>query len=118
MLLEVAGLDKAGIAQRTRMLASDDWSAFPPEQQRAFDYARKLSKTPWKLTTQDYHGLAKDLGEKEAMAIFWWLCRGLYMTRVSDGFQLPLERDNVFADFFGKNASTKTETSTGLPKSN
>ena len=23
------------------------------------------------------------------------------MTRVSDGFQLPLERDNVFADFFG-----------------
>ena len=32
------------------------------------------------------------------MFTFWWLCRGLYMTRVSDGFQLPLERDNVFAD--------------------
>ena len=34
------------------------------------------------------------------MATFFWVCRGLYMTRVSDGFQLPLERDNVFADFY------------------
>ena len=41
------------------------------------------------------------------MATFWWLCRGLYMTRVSDGFQLPLERDNVFADFFGKGSSQR-----------
>ena len=38
------------------------------------------------------------------MATFWWLCRGLYMTRVSDGFQLPLERDNVFRDFYAKPA--------------
>ena len=55
-------------------------------------------------------GLEKDLGPEKAMATFWWLCRGLYMTRVSDGFQLPLERDNVFADFFGK-GSTPPEAS-------
>ena len=36
------------------------------------------------------------------MATFWWLCRGLYMTRVSDGFQLPLERENVFGDMGAK----------------
>ncbi len=36
------------------------------------------------------------------MATFWWLCRGLYMTRVSDGFQLPLERDNVLKDYAPK----------------
>jgi hypothetical protein len=36
------------------------------------------------------------------MATFWRLCRGLYMTRVSDGFQLPLERENVFADYDDK----------------
>jgi hypothetical protein len=24
----------------------------------------------------------------------------MYMTRVSDGFQLPLEQDNVFRDFY------------------
>ncbi len=43
MLLEVAGLDKAQIAERTRLLAETDWSKFPPEEQRAYEYARKLS---------------------------------------------------------------------------
>ena len=105
MLLEVAGLDKGAVAERTRRLASDDWSSFPPPEQRAYAYARKLTKTPWALSPADYKGLEKDLGPEKAMATFWWLCRGLYMTRVSDGLQLPLERDNVFADFFGKGSS-------------
>jgi alkylhydroperoxidase family enzyme len=96
MLLEVAGLDQPAIAERTRRLASSDWSAFPPAEQRAYAYARKLSRTPWELTPADYRTLVADLGPQQAMATFWWLCRGLYMTRVSDGFQLPLERENVF----------------------
>ena len=96
MLLEVAGLDKDAVAERTRRLASSDWSPFPPEEQRAYAYARKLSKTPWELTPADYRTLEKDLGPEKAMATFWWLCRGLYMTRISDGFQLPLETENVF----------------------
>lgn len=96
MLLEVAGLDKQAIAERTKKLASNDWSAFPPAEQRAYAYARKLSKAPWTLTAKDYQTLEKDLGEADAMSTFWWLCRGLYMTRISDGFQLPLERENVF----------------------
>ncbi len=102
MLLEVAGLDKNAVAERTKRLASDDWSAFPPAEQRAYAYARKLSKTPWELTSTDYAVLEKDLGPEKAMAIFWWLCRGLYMTRISDGFQLPLEKDNVFGDYAPK----------------
>jgi hypothetical protein len=96
MLLEVAGLDKAAVAEQTSRLASSDWSAFPPQEQRAYAYARKLSRTPWELTAADYSTLEADLGPEMAMATFWWLCRGLYMTRVSDGFQLPLERENVF----------------------
>ena len=96
MLLEVAGLDKNAVADRTRRLASSDWSGFPAEEQRAYAYARKLSKSPWELTAADYQNLEHDLGPAKAMATFWWLCRGLYMTRVSDGFQLPLERENVF----------------------
>lgn len=99
MLLEVAGLNKEQIAERLRRLASNDWSAFPEKEQRAYAYARKLTKTPWELTFEEYKQLERDLGEKEAMATFFWLCRGLYMTRVSDGFQLRLESDNVFADF-------------------
>ena len=50
MLLEVAGLDKEAVADRTRRLAGDDWSCFPPAEQRAYAYARKLTKTPWELT--------------------------------------------------------------------
>jgi alkylhydroperoxidase family enzyme len=107
MLLEVAGLDKGAVAERTRRLAGDDWSCFPPAEQRAYAYARKLTKRPWQLTRADYKILEQDLGPQRAMATFWWLCRGLYMTRVSDGFQLPLERDNVFADFFGKDWAGK-----------
>ena len=34
MLLEVAGLDKSAVAERTRRLAGDDWSCFPPSEQR------------------------------------------------------------------------------------
>lgn len=96
MLLEVAGLDKEAIADRTSKLAGNDWSAFSPEEQRAYAYARKLSLSPWMLTAEDYSTLERDFGEAQAMSTFWWLCRGLYMTRVSDGFQLPLERENVF----------------------
>jgi alkylhydroperoxidase family enzyme len=98
MLLEVAGLDQMAIAERVKLLAGSDWSAFPPEEQRAFAYARKLSQAPWDLAAADYKTLEADFGPHKAMATFWWLCRGLYMTRVSDGFQLPLERDNVFAN--------------------
>jgi alkylhydroperoxidase family enzyme/thiol-disulfide isomerase/thioredoxin len=98
MLLEVAGLDAKAVAERTRRLAGDDWSCFPPEEQRAYAFARKLSVTPWELTEADYRSLERDAGMDKAMFTFWWLCRGLYMTRISDGFQLPLERENVFAD--------------------
>ncbi|XZE19090.1 deiodinase family protein [Pirellulaceae bacterium SH449] len=99
MLLEVAGLDEAQIANRIRSLASDDWSDFSEAEQRTFQYARKLTSTPWLLTQSEYEQLEQDLGKTEAMATFFWLCRGLYMTRVSDGFQLQLESDNVFADY-------------------
>jgi alkylhydroperoxidase family enzyme len=113
MLLEVAGLDKRQIAERTRRLASGDWSAFPPEEQRAYAFARKLSRTPWELTAEDFKTLERDYGPNRSMALFWWLCRGLYMTRVSDGFQLPLERDNVFQGFFPKADEPGVSTSGG-----
>jgi alkylhydroperoxidase family enzyme len=96
MLLEVAGMDKAAVAERTRMLADTDWAAFPRAEQIAYAYARKLTRQPDALTTDDYRVLEQEFGPKRAMSIFFWLCRGLYMTRVSDGFQLPLERENVF----------------------
>jgi alkylhydroperoxidase family enzyme len=96
MLLEVAGLDKPSIAKRSKLLAETDWSAFPAAEQRAYAFARKLSTKPSELTAADYQSLEADWGPEKAMGLFWWMCRGLYMTRISDGFQLPLEVDNVF----------------------
>ncbi len=96
MLLEVAGLNKEAVEKRSRLLADTDWANFPPSEQRAYAYARKLSLTPQELTSDDYKSLEKDFGPKQAMSVFLWLCRGLYMTRISDGFQLPLERENAF----------------------
>jgi thiol-disulfide isomerase/thioredoxin len=98
MLLEVAGLNEEQMSSRLIALSSDQWNVFSEKEQRAFAYARKLSLTPWLLTQSEFEQLERDLGPREAMATFFWLCRGLYMTRVSDGFQLQLEADNVFAD--------------------
>ncbi len=96
MLLQVAGLNEEQVVHRIKALAETDWSLFPPAEQRAYDYARKLTQQPWALTREDLQVLEDDFGSQKAMSIFWWLCRGLYMTRISDGFQLPLEEHNVF----------------------
>ena len=45
-----------------------------------------LSEKPWELTAAGYRAPEKDLGPDKAMFTFWCLCRGLNMTRVSDGF--------------------------------
>jgi hypothetical protein len=96
MLLAVAGLDNKAIAERTQKLADGDWSAFPAAQRVAFAYARKLSKEPWALTNTDIDQLKQYFGPDRAMDVIWWACRCHYMTRVADGFQLPLEKENVF----------------------
>ncbi len=98
MLLEEAGLDHSAIAHRTKLLAESDWSEFPIPEQRVYAYARKLSRTPWDLNAEEYQSLVDEFGPKKAMGLFWWMCRGLYMTRISDGFQLNLERENVFSN--------------------
>ncbi len=102
MLLEVAGLPKPEIARRTRILAGDDWSSFSPQEQRSFAFARKLTRAPWTVTADDIEGLKQDFGPERALAVLYNACWGNYMTRVSNGFQLRLERDNIFFDSFSQ----------------
>jgi alkylhydroperoxidase family enzyme len=102
MLLEVAGLSKPEISHRTRILAGDDWSSFPPEEQRAFAFARKLTRAPWTVTAAVIGGLERDFGPERALAVVYNACWGNYMTRVSNGFQLRLERDNIFFDGYSQ----------------
>jgi hypothetical protein len=96
MLLAVAGLDKKSLDERTRRLASGDWSSFPPGDRAAFQFARKQSATPWAIDADDVRTLVENFGVERFLDILWWASRCHYMTRVADAFQLPLERENVF----------------------
>ncbi len=96
MLLAVAGLDDKAIADRTRTLASGDWSSFTPADRAAFHFARKQAREPWSITADDVGELTRHFGPERALDVIWWSCRCHYMTRVADAFQLPLERENVF----------------------
>jgi hypothetical protein len=117
MLLAVAGLDSNQITNRTRILASADWSGLPPSDRAAFGFARKLSQTPWKAEAADFQTLEKHFGRHRAVDVAWWTARCQYMTRVADAFQLPLERDNVFQRPASKGDGSKSEgTKKGRPK--
>jgi len=97
MLLAVAGLDENAITERTKRLADGDWSSFTPAERAAFAFARKLSREPASVGPADLTELRNYFGPERAMDVLWWACRCHYMTRVADAFQLPLERENVFA---------------------
>jgi hypothetical protein len=97
MLLAVAGLDDKAVKERVRRLANDDWSGFPAADRAAFAFARKQATDPSAVTPADLEELKRLFGPVRALDVLWWACRCHYMTRVADAFQLPLERDNVFA---------------------
>jgi hypothetical protein len=96
MLLAVAGLENDKIAERCRRLAAGDWSEFPAAERTAYLFAHKQAKTPWTIDSTDVQRLIDYFGTERALDVIWWSCRCHFMTRVADGFQLPLERENVF----------------------
>ena|SRR5438874_12486450 len=97
MLLAVAGLDAEEIKRRTRKLAEGDWSDYPPAERLALGFAHKLTREPWAVTGADVKGLVGAFGRDRAVDLIWRTAWANYMTRVADAFQLPLEKDNVFA---------------------
>jgi hypothetical protein len=107
MLLAVAGLDKTALDERTQRLASGDWSSFPPGDRAAFLFARKQAREPWSISSDDMQRLTDHFGAERTLDILWWACRCHYMTRVADAFQIPLERDNVFANSAPSTGKTK-----------
>jgi alkylhydroperoxidase family enzyme len=110
---EVAGLTPALIAERSQLLAGTDWSSFAPEEQRAFAFARKLTRYPARISTEDIDSLKQDFGPERALFLLMYACRCNYMTRISNGFQLGLERDNVFFDYY---ADDPASTAAGSKK--
>jgi alkylhydroperoxidase family enzyme len=97
MMLAVAGLKDEEIKVRTKKLALGEWEAFPPAERQAFAFASKLSKSPSEVNRADVAELVQTFGPHRAIDIIWYSSWVNYMTRVADAFQLPLERENVFA---------------------
>jgi hypothetical protein len=97
MLLAVAGLKPEEIKKRTAKLSEGDWSDFSPAEQLAFRFAYKQAREPGQLTKADVRGLTAAFGRHRALDLIWYGGWCNYMTRVADAFQLPLEKENVFA---------------------
>ncbi len=97
MLLAVAGLKDAEMKQLTQKLATGDWSDFPAAEGLAFQFAEKLTRDPARLSDNDMKNLTATFGRYRVVDLIWYGCWCNYMTRVADAFQLPLERENVFA---------------------
>ncbi len=97
---EVAGLSKPLIAERFQILGGDDWSSFPAAEQRGFAFARKLTRYPGRVTREDIETLNHEFGPERALCLLMYASRCNYMTRISNGFQLTLERENVFFEYY------------------
>jgi alkylhydroperoxidase family enzyme/thiol-disulfide isomerase/thioredoxin len=108
---EVAGLNKDEIADRSRLLAGDDWSSFPASEQHAYAFARKLTSAPWMVSDDELDQLKRDFGLDRAVLVVLNASRYHYMTRISNGFQLTLERENVFYDYYNAKAPRNPDSS-------
>jgi alkylhydroperoxidase family enzyme len=98
---EVIGMTPKQIADRSRALAGSNWSSFPEREQNALSFARKITATPSEVSLEDVRRIVNDFGADAAVSLLTYICRCNYMVRVSNGFQLALERDNVFFDYYG-----------------
>ena len=97
MLLAVAGLKEDEIRTLTKKLATGDWSSFTPVEATAFQFGYKLTRESAKVAGPDRKALIATFGNERAVDVIWYSSWCNDMTRVADAFQLPLERDNVFA---------------------
>lgn len=97
MLLAVAGLTDDEVKERTKRLAAGDWSGFAPAERQALAFTVKLSRRPAAVTNVDVSDLVETFGRERAVDLIWYASWVNFMTRFADAFQLPLERDNVFA---------------------
>lgn len=97
MLLAVAGLSETELKKRTKNLAEGNWNVFPPAERLAFGFAHKQARDPAAIETKEVKQLLKTFGPHRTIDLIWYGAWCNYMTRVADAFQLPLEKQNVFA---------------------
>lgn len=114
---EVMGMDGAQIAVLSKKLAGNDWSSFTEPQQQALAFARTLTRNPSQVTREEIEALRKGFGDQRAFFICLQASRYNYMTRISNGFQLTLEKGNPFWDYYRMPApSTPAEKKDSLKR--
>ena len=106
---EVAGFDRNKISQISRQLAENDWSTFSEAEQKALDFARRLTRSPWAISKTDLDNLRQGFGDQRAFFIAVNASRYNYMTRISNGFQLTLESGNPFYQYYNMSPPKPTE---------
>jgi alkylhydroperoxidase family enzyme len=111
MMLAVAGLKDDEIKDRTKRLAAGEWDGFAAAERQAYAFAAKLSSRPGSVTDADVRELVETFGPERAVDVIWYTAWVNFMTRVADSFQLPLERENVFAAPASKKAPEATPAS-------
>lgn len=97
---EVAGLEQNQIAELSQQLAGSDWSNFTIPQQHALAFARSLTQKPCDVNRHHLDLLREGFGQQQAFFIALNASRYNYMTRISNGFQLTLESENPFWDYY------------------
>lgn len=97
MTLAVAGVNEEGRKARVKLLGSGDWTEVPAYERLGFRLAAKLTRAPASVTPADVTEVARTFGPERTADLIWHTAWCNYMTRVADAFQLPLERENVFA---------------------
>ena len=106
---EVAGFDRNKISQISRQLAENDWSTFSEAEQKALDFARRLTRSPGAISKTDLDNLRQGFGDQRAFFIAVNASRYNYMTRISNGFQLTLESGNPFYQYYNMSPPKATE---------
>lgn len=112
---EVSGLTAVEIAARSQALAENHWEKyFSPAEQHALAFAKKLTLQPASIGQSDLQTLRDGFGDQRALFMAVNASRYNYMTRISNGFQLTLECENVFWDYYRMPPPSKGEKTVAL----
>jgi biotin carboxyl carrier protein len=68
-----------------------------PQRAAVFQFARKVSREPASITSEDVDSLRPYLKDAQIVELVFAVCRYNTMNRLADAFGVPLEKENVFA---------------------
>lgn len=68
------------------------WEKFSPKEQATFRFARKLTVAPAHIVDEDIAGLRKMYTDAQVAELVYRVCNAAFFHRVTETFNLPLER--------------------------